>query len=275
MRPVLPWGLLALALGCSFDASGITESGSSNGVTASGGAVDPTGSGDAGSSGGETTAPGSSGAVEPVTTSASDTGQAATTELSTTSASDPSTGEAPGSTGGPPDESTGGPSCPQPYKQIVLVADAMVIAPMEKSQSMMGEGTVAFSSKPEMGIVNFPVAPPCAGPVAVWARVQDLEEGIHDKDPDSFYTHADNDGEAAWLYGCQTFGMPVGYHWLRVRTGVPGEQCDTYTDWSPQLGAGDHVISLRNREGQSGMAVAAVARLLVTSDFNYVPTGND
>ncbi len=212
--------------------------------------------------------------MEPVTT-----GQAATGDLSTTTAaSDPGTSDASGpanTTGDPPDDSTGGPSCPQPYKQIVLVADASVLAPMEKSQSMMGEGTVAFSGEAEKGIVNFPVAPPCAGPVAVWARVQDLKEGVNDKDPDSFYTHADNEAETAWLYGCQTYDMPVGYHWLRVQSGVPGEKCNTYTDWIPQLDAGAHTISLRNREGQSGMAVAAVARLLVTSDFNYVPNGND
>ena len=146
---------------------------------------------------------------------------------------------------------------------------------MEKSQSMVGEGTIAFSRKPEMGVVNFPVAPPCAGPVAVWARVQDLEAGINDKDPDSFYPRVDDEAETAWLYGCQTYDMPAGYHWLRVRAGVPGEKCNTFTDWSPQLGAGSHTISLRNREGQSGMAVAAVARLLVTSDFNYVPNGDD
>lgn len=270
-----------LVCGCSFDASGIAESsaagpgsggstaGSSGGGPGSGGVVT---TGEQGSGSG-----GSSGGAGPETTGGPGSSGPGTTDLTTTTdPSESSTSGPDSSSGSDETTTTGAPSCPLPYKQIVKVADASVVAPMAKYMSGMGEGTVAYSADPEKGIVTFTIEPPCDGPVAVWARVQDADPGVHMmKDPDSFYPHVDNLPEAGWAYGCQTEGMDAGYHWLRVRMGNIGDECDTFVDLSPQLTAGAHTISLRNREGQSGMAVASIARLLVTADMNYVPGGGD
>lgn len=274
VRVALRWGLV-LVCGCSFDASGIAESsaagpgpgGSSSGVasSSSGGGVVTTGEAESGSAG-------SSGGAGPVTTGGPGTSGGTTEVATTTGLSESSTGSDSGSDG---TTTTGAPSCPQPYKQIVQVADASVVAPMGKYMSNMGEGTVAYSQESEQGIVTFTIEPPCDGPVAVWARVQDAKPGVNDNDPDSFYPHVDNLPESGWAYGCQTQGMGPGYRWLRVRTGIFGEDCETFVDLSPQLTAGAHTVSLRNREGQSGSAVASIARLLVTADLNYVPVGGD
>ena len=78
-------------------------------------------------------------------------------------------------------------------------------------------------------------------------------------------------GPDGWLYGCQTEGKSDGYHWLRVRMGVPGDPCDTFVDLTPQLAAGAHTISFRNREPQYNSAAAAVSRVLVTTDLGFVP----
>lgn len=294
MRRVLAWGPLALALGCSFDASGIAESSAAGpgGTSSSGGPGDPASDpvGDPGSSGpgpgtvsvttgGEGTGEGSSsGAVDPVTTGGP---EPMTTDPSTTTGQpDPSTSGPDETTGEPPDDTTttGAPMCPQFYKQIVTVEQAMVVAPMGKHDSMIETSVVAYSGMMEMGLINFPVTPPCDGPVAVWARVLDANPGSYGQgDPDSFYPHVDNEAETGWFYGCQSGGLEDDeYYWFRVRGGMVGQQCNTYTDWTPQLSAGPHTVTLRNREGQNQqLEVAAVSRLLVTSDLNYVPNGND
>lgn len=291
VRRVLSAGLLMSALGCSFDASGITESsaagpgdpGTGTGAsTAGSGNVGPS-SGEPVTTGGEGTAVVSSGGVDPPTTGGPDTGEPMTTDVSmTTGTPDPGTSETSGppDTTGPPDDSTttGAPACPQFYKQIVTVEQATVVAPMGKHDSMVETSVVAYSATAEQGIINFPVTPPCDGPVAVWARVLDANPGSFQMgDPDSFYPHVDNDVETGWFYGCQTQNKQDDeYYWLRVRGGVVGMQCNQYPDWSPQLTAGPHTVTLRNREGQNQqLAVAAVSRLLVTSDLNYVPDGND
>lgn len=284
VRCLLRWGPLVLVCGCSFDASGIAES-SAAGPGTSGSTASSSSSGAApGSSGGvvttgeaESGSAGSSGGVGPVTTGGPGTSGPGTTDVATTTGlSESSTGGSESSTAGPDETTTtGAPTCPQSYKQIVKVADASVVAPMAKYMSEMGEGTIAYSQESEKGIVSFSIEPPCDGPVAVWARVQDAKPGVNDKDPDSFYPHVDDLPEEAWAYGCQTWELNAGYHWLRVRMGEIGASCDTFVDWSPPLTAGAHVVSLRNREGKSGTAVASIARLLVTADLNYVPGGGD
>lgn len=283
MRSVSPWAVTVFALGCSFDASGIAESsaagpgpGSSTGAAGSSGALPGSSSGEAVTTGGAGTGSvGSSGPVEPGTSGGPGTSGSTGPEPGTTT-----TGPEPGTSTsgvvdstGPVDESTttGAPVCPQPYTQIVRVKDASVVAPMGKFMSGMGEGVIAYSSEAEQGVVTFPFELPCAAQVAIWARVQDANDGVNNNDPDSFYPHVDDQAEAGWPYGCQTEGLADGYHWLPVRMGEIGEPCDQFADLRPQLAAGAHTLSLRNREPQSGMAVASVARVLVTSDLEYVP----
>lgn len=289
MRRVLPWGRLVLALvpvlGCSFDAAGIAESSAAGpGGSSSGGGV--TGEPEPGTSGmgpatgvpvtegGATGEESSTGAVEPVTTGGPDTGAPMTTDLSTTGEPpDPST-TGPEDTGEPPDDSTttGMPACPMPYSQTVLAKDATLVPPMVLGMSNAEQALVAFSPTAEMGIANFAIELPCEAQVAVWARVQDLRDGINmSNDPDSLYPHVDNQPEQGWLYGCQTEGLSDGYHWLRVRMGTPGAPCNTFQDLTPQLAAGAHTISFRNREPQYGSAAAAISRVLVTSDLGFVP----
>jgi len=197
-------------------------------------------------------------------TTAPDTTDGTTTGLTTDSTTTD------GTTTGVP-ETTGPPVCDaMVVKEILLVADAVITAPMEKIMSGKGEGMVALSEVAEEGTVSFSVDLPCDGTYAVWGRAQDTNPGNVNADPDSYFVRVDGGEEGGWFYGCQTNGLASGYHWLRVTTaGMP--VCGGGV-WSPQLAAGSHTFTLRNREPVAfDDDVAAVARLLITNDMNYVP----
>lgn len=281
--------MLPLVLACSFDATGVDTAAPASVATTAGGASEGSTSAAPGTS--TSGAAGTSGATE----AAEATGDPATTGQSAT---DPATSEplttgpmettAPQTTDGTttglttdgtttdgtttePPETTGPPGCDaMVVKEVLLVADAGVTAPMEKIMSGKGEGMVAFSEVIEAGTVTFSVDLPCDGTYAVWGRAQDTNPGNVNADPDSYYVRVDGGGEGGWFYGCQTNGLAPGYHWLRVTTAaVP--VCGG-GEWLPKLVAGSHTFTLRNREPVAfDDDVAAVARLLITNDMNYVP----
>lgn len=281
MRSMGGWGVLPLVLACSFDATGVdtvapasaaeaTVAGSSGGSTSAApgtsttSAAGTSGATEAAEATGDPTTDGQSG-TDPATSEPLTTGPMETTAPDTT---DGTTTD--GTTTGVP-ETTGPPVCDaMVVKEILLVVDAVITVPMEKVMSGKGEGMVALSEVAEEGTVSFSVDLPCDGTYAVWGRAQDTNPGNVDADPDSYFVRVDGGGEGGWFYGCQTNGLASGYHWLRVTTaGMP--VCGGGV-WSPQLAAGSHTFTLRNREPVAfDDDVAAVARLLITNDMNYVP----
>jgi len=292
MRSFGGWGVVVLVLACSFDATGVdtaaptstatpdasegstsaapTTSTSTSTGTSTPGTTDGGGMTEAveATSDPVTTGPDPA-TTEPLTTGPMETTAPETTDGTTTGLTTDGTTTDATTTGVP--ETTGPPACDEMFfKEVLLVADAVVTAPMEEIVSGKGEGTVAFSKVAQAGTVEFTVDVPCDGEYAVWGRVQDSNPGLVDADPDSYYVRVDGGGEGGWFYGCQTDGLMSGYHWLRVTTAAQ-PVCGGGV-WSPQLAAGSHTFRLRNREPEAfDFDVAAVARLLITNDMTYVP----
>lgn len=281
-----PW-VLALVVACTYDGSGQGEppdpetSSGADAATSTGAPATTSGPATSLMTGGET-GDGASGDASGATTGEAALTEAGTTSTATSSATseattaetsttDETTGEP------PPPETTGPPSCEEMfYKGIALVLDAQVVPPMVAEMSTKGEGIVAYSSQSEQGTVTFSFDLPCAGSFALWGRVLDAEPGVNNYDPDSFYVRVDGGAEGGWYYGCQTTGLPSGYHWLRVRTGQQGAPCDQQAPLTVDLSAGVHTVTLRNREQQDGQGnVAAVARVLLVNDPNYTPAPPD
>lgn len=292
MRCIAVCGWLSFAAACSFEATGLgdtpgapdpstslvvtTEAASSTGAPVTG----------TDASTGVVTGDGTTGAVDPSTgapdpttgTSAPDptTGDGTTTtgDGTTTTTGDDTTTTTGDDTTGMPDQTTGPDPCEMATTVKVLAADATIAEPMVKMMSMMqGEGMVVYSTVADMGTADLAVTIACPGDFAVWARVLEQNPGINDNDPDSFHIRIDGGAEQTWFYGCQTMNTNPGYRWLRVRTGKQGEQCNQAVSLTPNLGAGTHNFMFRNREASNGSGhVAALSRLLVTTDMNYVPT---
>lgn len=273
---------LAFALACSFDGSGFGDQPaasagdtSTSAAASSGAAPITTGSTSAASTSttaaasttdapADPTAPLTS--TDPSTTSGGSTTDDTSTSTSTSTGLDDTTGTA--STTGPV------PCVDVPYKQVVKVGQATTVAPMIKAMSNQGEGMIAFSEVAGQGTVSFPLDVPCDGQFAVWGRVFDGEGGVNNNDPDSYFVRADADPEIEWFYGCQS--PASGYGWYRVRSGMQGIDCDANVPWLVPLPTGAHTITLRNREPKDGSGnVAAIARILITSDLDYVPTADE
>jgi hypothetical protein len=292
MRCIAACGWLSLALACSFDASGLGDTPGapdlSTSLAASTGGSSSTGAPVTGTEAvtGSGTGDGTSGAVDP-STGAPDpttstgtppdptTGDGTTTTGATTTTGDDTTTTGVDMTTGLPDQTTGPDPCESVSKVKVLALDATISEPMVKVVSMMGnEGTVVYSQVAEMGTADFAVSLECPGEYAVWARVLDQNPGINGSDPDSFHLRIDGGVEQTWFYGCQTDGMSSGYRWLR--TGILDTPCNESVALTPNLTAGTHNFMFRNREASNGFGhVAALSRLLVTTDMDYVPTGDD
>lgn len=110
----------------------------------------------------------------------------------------------------------------------------------------------------------------------MWGRVLDNTPGVKlDDDPDSFWVRADDGPETGWFYGCQTIMQAAGYRWLRVTSGMLNQSCNAAQPWTLNLTAGSHTVHLRNREPVGDDNVAAIARVLVTNDLDYVPAAPD
>lgn len=164
-------------------------------------------------------------------------------------------------------------ACADHVPLLALVEDAEVTSPMEKKLSDQDEGIVASSPIAFVGTVAFTLEIPCTGTYRVWGRVYDALTGVNPDDPDSFIVSVDDDPEFDWRYGCQTRNGDPLYTWQQI-VQHPGETCDEQP-WPLGLSAGTHTITLRNREAESmgnKKYRAGVARILVTSDLEYVPT---
>jgi hypothetical protein len=289
MRPITLTLLSALGLACSFDASGVSATSSSGGAGSSTGDPHATGSSSTGDPSPTTGGPTTSGptsepdpTTEPVDPGTSSTGPAVTTGPGDTTDGTTTTGAPDTTTTGPDEsssssESTGPPDTTMAVdpcdglfvKEIALVEDAVVVAPMEKFMSDMEEALVAISTVAEAGTVTFTIDLECDGVYSLWGRALDLEKGAHPNDPDSFYVQVDGGPESTWVYGCQTEDLVENYNWLRVRAW--GNNCMNPVDVTPTLTAGSHTFRFRNREAGNQNEVAALSRIVLTNDPAYVP----
>ncbi|HEY8379694.1 MAG TPA: hypothetical protein VIK91_24545, partial [Nannocystis sp.] len=175
--------------------------------------------------------------------------------------------------GGTADDTTGPSPCGDIFvKQIAYVHNAVVVPPMKKVMSGQEVSLIAYSPVAEMGTVTFTVNIVCSDTYYLWGRVLEYHPGASvTNDPDSYYVQVDGGPESDWYYGCQTFGLLPNYHWLPVRLGPPGHACGSAERLALPLTPGLHTITLRNREGLDDLNhVAAVARILITNDPDYV-----
>jgi hypothetical protein len=158
-------------------------------------------------------------------------------------------------------------------REIALVADATVVAPMQTAMSMIGEGLYAFSEIAELGTVTFDVDLPCDDTYYLWGRVWDADAGTGNNDPDSYYVSIDGGNDQTWFYGCQTEGEGDGWSWQIMKAGTLNANCNSAVDITASLPAGTVQVKLRNREvANFNDDSAHVARILVTNDANYVPS---
>lgn len=248
--------------GSGTDSGGGTETGSPSGDTTTGGSSSG-GTGTGSSSGGTTTGGSSSGG----------TGTGSSSGGTTTGGSS-SGGTGTGSSSG--GTTTGGVCDPGEFvKEIELVENAVVEEPMQTAESTLGEGVFAFSEVEEQGTVTFSVHVPCEDEYVVWGRVGDINDGVNQNDPDSFYVSVDGGAEITWFYGCQTSGNNEVWSWEQVKDNELGAQCDDAVDLVVTLDTGVHTVRMRNREPANNDAFAAIARILVTNDQGYVPNDNE
>jgi hypothetical protein len=175
------------------------------------------------------------------------------------------------------DETTGPPvdpcESPPPVTFEIDVTQAVLAAPMQLGESP-SEGPYAYSETAEQGRASFELQVPCQAEFRAWARVYDPGVGANalDPGPDSFYVSFDGESTTEWWYGCQmTDAAAFGGAWSWEPV-VDNPYCFA-SDFRRTLSPGTHLLHLTNREnGDHAMInVAAVARVVVTSDPAYVP----
>jgi hypothetical protein len=252
--------LLAWLGACSLDTSGLgTESG------AMPGADDDDASSSEGSEP-ETSTGGGSGQVDGDT--AVDSSNDAS-DGSTSSSTDP-TDDGDETTGPPVDPC----ESPAPVTFQIDVTQALLAAPMQLGVDA-SEGPYAYSETADQGRASFELQVPCQAEFRVWARVYDPGVGANSLDPgpDSFFVSIDGESTTAWWYGCQmTDAAAFGgaWSWEPVEDNA---YCIFASEFRRTLSPGTHLLHLTNREaGDHSMnSVAAVTRVVVTSDPAYVP----
>jgi hypothetical protein len=131
------------------------------------------------------------------------------------------------------------------------------------------QGTYGYSTEADEGYVDFTVDIPCATDYAIWGVAWEESPGGQGGDADSYWVSADGGDDAKWHYGCAN---DTNQNWTYSRfSDMPGNQCENIAiDYA--LSVGEHTIRVRNREGAGNQnEAAAIARILVTNDLNYVP----
>ena len=300
MRSYVALGLLPLTLACSFDGTGVNTEGPASSATSTGAATETTGAGPGTNTMGEPTTggsattstggPGSEVTGEPLTTepvvTATEpemTGTTAGTEMTGTTTQETGTTQAPdtstssdtgdASSSSTTSDTTGAPACDKDsFEEKLLVENAMVTPPMVTAMSQFDEGIFASSTVQDSGTVSFTFDLPCDGEVAVWGRVLDYYPTAYkDNDPDSFYVRMDGGDKTVWRYGCQTSGASPTYFWLPVKSIMAQQKCGSEKPQTFNLTAGVHTLHLDNREPAFQNVVAAVARVIITTDLGYTP----
>jgi hypothetical protein len=175
------------------------------------------------------------------------------------------------------DETTGPPvdpcESPPPVTFQIDVTQALLTAPMQLGADA-SEGAYAYSETAEQGRASFEFQVPCQAEFRAWARVYDPGVGVDwlEPGPDSFFVSFDGDSTTEWWYGCQTADAGAfGGAWTWEPL-MDNPYCIA-SGFRRTLSPGTHLLHFTNREnGDHSMnSVAAVARVVVTSDPSYVP----
>jgi hypothetical protein len=168
------------------------------------------------------------------------------------------------SEGGTADGSSGAPACTVEDDQIMFASDGALLAPMALEDATDLGIDVAGSRTPEMGTLTLSFSTTCEGPLHLWAMVWDSSGGIDPENADSIYVQVDGGEEWPWLYGCDTDGPDMMWHWLPVRAWTM-EECDHEPFVVEGLPAGDHTVVIRGREGGvGGIDIAAIGAVVVS-----------
>lgn len=168
-------------------------------------------------------------------------------------------------------DSTGAPTCDDPDTMVLWAADGELGGLMGFGVSEeLGGIEVARSWAAGDGTLTLRFELACEGPVYLWALVYDRVGGVMMENADSFFVALDDDAESVWWYGCDT---PSGeeFVWQWDSLGVWTETACDHDPLVPDLGAGQHALTLRNRENGLDNNVAAIAAVVVSHDPTIDP----
>ena len=179
------------------------------------------------------------------------------------------------------DDSSQGDVCSDPpfFKQVVNAEEAFLSDPM-MLWTPPGDESFVATLQDDAGVASFFWDAPCGDDYWLWARVWDDMPGALDDGPDSFEVGLADGGSSTWLYGCQTATVFNGaWHWLKVQesfTCLFDEDVIQY-----HADAGPRVFTFEGLEGGTYNAadppgeLAAISRILITNDPDFVPGTDD
>ncbi|WP_181234120.1 hypothetical protein [Enhygromyxa salina] len=260
---------LVLGTGCGFDATGAGDSPEAADDTGGDGDGDP-GDGDPGDGDGDS----GDGDGDPGDGDG-DTGDGD----GDTGDGDGDTGDGDGDTGDGDGDTGDGDGDPDPcagftYQTLMLASHGETELPMDiYGDPNQNPGVFAQSQEEGAGTITWTFELVCPAEVVIWGLVWDSKPGIEGNDPDSFWVRVDGeDPEHKWVYGCHTENIQSNWSYQPVSHNQGTDFC-MVEDLSWNLAAGMHTLRFRNREfSATAVDAAAVGRVLVTTDMNYVPT---
>ncbi|MEM7154301.1 MAG: hypothetical protein AAF799_15755 [Myxococcota bacterium] len=184
-------------------------------------------------------------------------------------------GDPAGTDGGSEGDEGGAVECPADVFEMLWSEDAMLQSPMTYgvAESAVGSPMIALSEVAEEGTISFEVDIPCGGDYRIFGLVWDIYPGAWSQDDaDSFHVSLGGGDEFRWSYGCQTDGQENALSWQSLHS-AEDDDC-TISPVSVEFPEpGTYVIRLRNLEAGSGSAVAGIAGLAVSSDWDADPHG--
>ena len=161
-------------------------------------------------------------------------------------------------------DSSGEPACTIEDDQLLFASEGDLVAPMLLEDADGLGIQVAGSRTGEMGTLTLSFSTTCEGPLYLWGYVWDSSGGVDPENADSLYVQVDAGEEQAWLYGCETDGPDMLWHWLAVEAWSMNG-CEHEPFAVETLPAGDHTIVIRGREGGTGgIDIAALAAMVVS-----------
>ncbi|WP_205632945.1 hypothetical protein [Enhygromyxa salina] len=192
---------------------------------------------------------------------------------------DGDSGDGDGDTGDGDGESGDGDGDPDPcagysFHEIMLASDGQPALPMALygNENSPPPGVWAQSEVDEEGTITWGFDVECPVEVVMWAVVWDQKPGFLPDDADSFWVRMDGeDPERKWVFGCQTENVDSGWSYQQVSHNA-GENTCMLESVSWVLNPGVHILRVRNRESSTFQGAAGIARVLLTSNADYVPT---
>jgi hypothetical protein len=161
--------------------------------------------------------------------------------------------------------SSGEMMCTDDDSQVLWATEGMLTAPMELALADSLGFDVARSLMAEQGSLTLSFTLACDGPLHMFALVWDMTGSNEPENADSLYISVDGGEEVTWLYGCSTVADDdERWWWLPIEVWTMSN-CD-HVPIELDLAAGEHTITLRNREQGAAIDVAAIAGVVVSHD---------